>query len=188
MPWGRRKDSNDRVEAGSSPRGAYLKFANGTIISPLETGPLPDIVARKNKCDGFKDGSYVADGGIYLKTFDTVTVSPTVGPYTEETEFEVTYHQSVARRTSFNVSRGNPFEIISSSVGIDFEDSRSREYTVLVPVPAGQQGVIGFTPVFQCTTGTLEGCNGVRTMPGESCTPFLTGNGRVEGDYLLIQS
>lgn len=188
VPWGKRQDPTKLVGASNGFQGAYLKFANGSIIPPLETGPSPDVVTRQDDCNGFKDGSYIADGDVYLKTFDTITVSPTVGPFTEDTEVDVTYDQSVSRTTSFDASIGDPFGIISLSVNVAFEDSRSEGFTIKVPVPAGQQGVVGFTPVYQCTTGTLEDCDGVRTEPGETCTAFLTGNGFVEGDYLLIQS
>ncbi|KAH8757181.1 hypothetical protein F5883DRAFT_607120 [Diaporthe sp. PMI_573] len=174
VPWGKRQDSTELVGAGNGLQGAFLKFANGTIIPPLENGPSPDIVTRQDECDGFKEGSYVADGDLYLKTFGTVTVTPSVGPFTQDTEIDVTYDQSISRSTSFDVSLGDPFGIISLSVGVEFQDSESEGFTIKVPVPARQQGVVGFTPVYQCTSGTLESCDGVRTDPGETCTPFLT--------------
>lgn len=188
VPWGRRQDSIDLLSASGGLEGALLKTANGTVIQPLEVGPPPELLKRQDDCEGFKDGSYIADGDAYLKTFDTQTVTASIGPFTEDTEFEIQYDQSVSRSTEFDASIGDPFGIISLSVGVTFEDSETKGFTAKVPVPAGQQGVVGFTPVYLCTTGSLEDCDGVRTDPGESCTPYMGSNGIVQGDYRLIQS
>ncbi|KAH8756010.1 hypothetical protein F5883DRAFT_504146, partial [Diaporthe sp. PMI_573] len=169
-------------------QGALLKFPNGTIIPPLEFTSSTELAERGGACKGFKKNSYIADVELYLKTFDTLTVSASVGPFQSDTEFEVHYDQSVSRTTSFDLEVGDPFGILTASVGIAFENSETKGVTYKVPVKVGQQGVIGFTPLFQCTKGTLERCDGVRTDHGESCTPSLSNAGVVEGDYQLIQS
>lgn len=141
----------------------------------------------RQECDGYKTGSYIAEGDMYLKTFDTQTVTPTIGPFTRDIDYPITYDQSVSRLTSFDVALGDPFEIISLSVGVNFEDSETKNVTATTVVPAGQQGAVGFTPVYQCSTGTLENCQGVRTNLSESCRPLLSPSGFMQGDYRLIQ-
>lgn len=188
VPWGKRQDTADLLGAGSGLQGTFLQSFNGTIVSPLEIGSPPELTKRKDECEGFKEGSYIADGDLYLKTFDTQAVTASIGPFTQDTEFEITYDQTISRSTSFDVSVGDPFGIISLSIGVTLEDSETKGFTAKVPVPTGQQGVIGFTPVFQCSTGTLENCDSVKTDPAESCTPYLIATGVVYGDYRLIQS
>lgn len=143
---------------------------------------------KRQECDGYKAGSYIADGDFYLKTLGTQVVTQTIGPFTRDRDYPFTYdQQSVSRFTSFDISLGDPFEIISLSVGVHFEDSETKNVTATTVVPAGQEGAVGFTPYYQCSTGTLESCQGVRTNLSESCRPFLSPSGVMQGEYGLIQ-
>lgn len=142
---------------------------------------------KRQECDGYKAGSYIADGDMYLKTFDTKVVTPTIGPFTRDIDYPITYDQSASRFTSFDTALGDPFEIISLSIGINFEDSETKNVTATTVVPAGQQGAVGFTPYYQCSTGTLEDCQDVRTNLSESCRPFLSPSGVMQGEYGMIQ-
>ncbi|KFY35978.1 hypothetical protein V494_05431 [Pseudogymnoascus sp. VKM F-4513 (FW-928)] len=188
VPWGKR-------DGGGGMQGAVLKFKNGTVIPPLAIGPPPvasQPARRRNldkrDCDGgwLKD-SYIASGAPYIKTFETQIVSAGVAAGEEDRIITITYDQSVSRSTSFDLSVGDPFGIVSLSVGMEFTDTENKGFTVQVTVPAGTAGRIGFTPAFRCTSGSLEKCDGGRTGKQETCTPYVE-NGIVQGDYAVVQT
>lgn len=141
----------------------------------------------EKRCEGYKAGSYIADGEPYLKQFETQIVSSHIGPFTEDTSFTVTYTQSVSKTTSFGLSIGDPWGVIQASTGIEFTDSESEGVEVKIPVPAGHEGLVGFTPYFKCTRGSIETCDSTKNE-GESCTPYMNDAGSVRGDYSLIES
>ncbi|KAF9870742.1 hypothetical protein CkaCkLH20_11844 [Colletotrichum karsti] len=187
VPWGKRDGS-------SGWQSGVLKFANGTIIEPLAIGSPPKDNTLKAtesrheaRCSGFKKDSYAANGEPYLTTFDTQIVSGSVPAEEEDRTITITYDQSVSRSTTFSASLGDPWGIVSVSVGFEFSDSNSKGFQTELTVYAGETGRVGFTPVYHCTKGTLETCKGERTSEGETCTPWIL-NGVVQGDYRVIQT
>lgn len=174
-------------------QGGYLQFENGTTIEPLAVGSPPDTrrvttSIHQRRCEGYTEGSYVADTAPYLKTFDTVIVANGILAQTEAYSIAVKYDQSVSKTTSFSVSVGDPFGVISATVGFEFTEQTTTGFETQVPIPANQAGRVGWTPVFQCTSGTLKDCSGNQTPVGESCTPYMTAEGFVHGDYSVVQT
>lgn len=185
VPFRRRRGDDDHlVGSGGGLQGAYLKFANGTFIPPLAVSGPPPAAKR---CEGYKEGSYVADGDTYYKTFDTQIVYGSVGPYTQDTTVTITYDQTVSKTTTFSLSIGDPWGILTASTGLEFTEAEKKGFSHELPVPAGQQGLVGFTPYFICTSGSIETCDSVKNE-GESCAPVLLENGSALGDYTLVQS
>ncbi|KAI8260163.1 hypothetical protein K4K53_002436 [Colletotrichum sp. SAR 10_77] len=192
VPWGRRDTEGRSV--GSGLQGGYLKFANGTVIEPLAVGSPPKDNTLKAtesrnqaRCTGFKSKSYQANGEPYLTTFDTQIVSGSVPAEETDRTITITYDQSVSRTTSFSASLGDPFGVVSVSVGFEFSDSESKGFQTELTVYAGETGRVGFTPVYRCTKGTLETCSGDRTSEEHTCTPWIL-NGIVQGDYRVVQT
>lgn len=179
VPWGRRS-----VGGYQSSR---LKFANGTEIEPLEVGPPPSPNTLRRRGDCYKDKSYIADGEPYLTTKDTQIVSGSVPAEEADRTITITYDQTVSESTSFDLSIGDPWGIISMSVGFEFSTSESKGFQTEMTVYAGESGRIGFTPVYRCTKGSLETCKNGRTDSKESCTPWVL-DGIVQGDYRVVQT
>lgn len=187
----------DFLQGGSSgPQGVYLQFENGTTIEPLAVG-LPQVSSSATlgsrgvtrRCDGYKKDSYVANGDIYVRTFETEVASSNVPAFEEARAFKFQHSKSASRTTTFEASVGDPWGIISVSTGLQFQNTTSDSQEVSVEVPAGQSGYIGFTPYYRCTKGTLETCDGKRTEEHESCTPYLQGTSQVlRGDYMFVQT
>ncbi|KAK8087336.1 hypothetical protein PG994_002310 [Apiospora phragmitis] len=184
------------VLQGSSggPRGAYLQFENGTVIEPLVVGaPRASLAAssglrrKTRRCTGYKDDSYVADGEIYYKTFETQVASANVPAQSQDRSFQFDHTQSVSRSTTFDTTIGDPWGVISISTGESWEDTTTDTRSVTVAVPAGQSGYVSWTPIYRCTRGTLENCDGERTEVMESCAAYVTSN-VVRGDYAFVQT
>ena len=188
VPWGRRigiGGHTDRLSTGGL-QGVYLTFPNGTVIEPIAVGRSPFKANMKRQCEGWKEDSYIASGEPYLKTFDTYFVSDPQPAQDQDREVEITQTVTVETSTSFDVSIGDPFGIISLSVGFEFSRQQQTSVSYKFTVPAGQTGRVGFTPVYICTTGTLEDCDGNVSPENESCTAYLT-SGSITGDYALVQ-
>lgn len=180
-----RRSLGQRAGAGASG-GLYLTYPNGTVIEPLVTGKPKRSAPTMKRCDGYKDDSYVAAGDWYVRTFNTQKISNTFPAEEEERDVVITYAQSATTSTSFDVTVGDPLGIISASVGFEFSNTQTDSLAYTFTIPADESGYVGFTPAYQCTTGTLTDCNGVVTPEGESCTPWVI-NGVLQGDYLLVQ-
>lgn len=186
VPWARSTDELDSRGSGGNWQTAELKFANGTVIEPIARGPPPKL-QNERRCSGYKDKSYNANGEPYLTTKDTMIVSASVPAEESDRTITITYDQTVSRSTSFSLSLGDPWGIVSVSVGFEFSDSVSNGFQTEMTVYAGESGRVGFTPVYRCTKGTLETCDGKRTDEAETCTPWIQ-NGVVQGDYRVIQT
>lgn len=113
-------------------------------------------------------------------------ISSTVGPFEEDAEIQATYDQTIEVSTTFELSVGDPLGIITASVGVTFARSETKGLSYTFTVPAGVVGRIGFTPVFVCTTGTLTDCDGNVSDETETCAPFKSSGGAVQGDYTLV--
>ncbi|KAK7921666.1 hypothetical protein PG985_009688 [Apiospora marii] len=179
---------------GGGSHGVYLQYENGTIIEPLAIGSPPSSSAAASRprrlhrrCKGYKDGSYVADGDIYYKTFETVVASANVPAEEEERTFTFQHTRTASKTTTFETSVGDPWGVISISTGVQWQDATSKSEQISIVIPAGQSGYIGWTPFFRCTKGTLEDCDGKRTEEHESCAPYVDGD-VIRGDYAFVQT
>ncbi|KAK4209281.1 hypothetical protein QBC37DRAFT_324190 [Rhypophila decipiens] len=141
-------------------------------------------------CDVWQDGSYALatdNPEPYFKTFDTIIISATIGPFPKGFVSTATYDETIEVSTGFELSTGDPLVIISTSLSIPFSrpETKGRQYAFTYR--AGVIGRIGFTPVFVCTKGTLTGCDGSVSNGTETCAPWKIG-GVVQGDYTWVQS
>ncbi|KAH8898666.1 hypothetical protein GQ53DRAFT_358246 [Thozetella sp. PMI_491] len=176
----------DRRGAGGL-QGAYLEFANGTRIEPVAVGSPPELKPKVKRCDGYKDGSYTANGEPYLTTKDTQIVSASFPAQDTDRTITLHYDQTVETSTTFDTSIGDPFGIVSVSVGFEFSESHTNGVQYELPVPAGVAGRAGFTPVYRCTKGKITDCDGKVGDEHEACTPYVE-SGIVQGDYLVVQN
>ncbi|KAK4210086.1 hypothetical protein QBC37DRAFT_267455, partial [Rhypophila decipiens] len=141
---------------------------------------------RRDTCHTWKTGSYIPNGGLYFKTFDTMVVSTSVGPFLADLHFTNKYDQVVDVKTTFDISAGDPLGIISASLGMAFGRVEILDEHFTIDLPAGNVARVGFTPKFVCTKGTLTDCDGKLSDETETCTPFLGSDGFVQGDYTLM--
>ncbi|KAM7187608.1 hypothetical protein V8F20_010892 [Naviculisporaceae sp. PSN 640] len=169
-----------------------LPFAYSTVGRPqLSASPakLQDLSAhhrRDDGCDVWQTNSYKPDNPKpYLKLFDTLIISSTLGPFPSDTNSTGNYDESIDVSTEFDPSVGDPLAIISTSMGLAFAPSEKTRREYQYPLPAGAIGRMGFTPVFVCTTGTLTGCDGSVSDKTETCAPWKI-DGVVQGDYTLV--
>lgn len=153
--------------SGSGSGGLYLKYANGSIIPPLQEGPMlldapaakiqrssrPASLVARSACS--KD-SWIADTDQddYTRPADSsqvvytgITQGQTV---TFTTERSISYTQTLSASLGFAdiISLG-----VSVSTSITEETSDSTAYTF--EAPEGQTGNIVFTASLRCSTGKL---------------------------------
>ncbi|PIA92539.1 hypothetical protein CB0940_05179 [Cercospora beticola] len=135
----------------------------------------------KRDCDTF-----IADGAPYTKTGD---VSTQIGGYIcgDAVTVGITNEVSVSQTTTFSASVGDPFGVVSASVGFEVEESASQSTTYeFTPLP-GQCGHVAFTPFYTCTSGTITGCEG-GDQNGEVCTAKRVSDDRIDGAYSFAQT
>ncbi|KAI1809062.1 hypothetical protein GGS20DRAFT_581012 [Poronia punctata] len=196
VPANRRRSLQHQRAASGATGGLYLSYENGTMIEPLVVGKpqqqqqqqeTKKTKKTKRSCkDGYEEGSYSASGDWYLASFNSIAISDAVPASPTERTIHITWEHTFETSTSFSLTVGDPFGVISASVGFEFSDSTSTGVQYDFPVPPNQSGIIYFTPVFKCTRGTIKTCDGETLPEGESCTPYKNGGGQQEGEYTLV--
>jgi hypothetical protein len=65
---------------------------------------------------------------------------------------------TVTRESSFTSTfeTGVNLEVFSAGASFSYEMSTSESKAVMVPIPAGSVGKLGFTPTLKCTMGELS--------------------------------
>jgi len=147
-----------------SVQGMFLQYANGSIIKPVEIGYPPELrtthkarsLVKRGACT---DHSWKADKGkeSYTKPAEQseFVYGNTVDGGTTGNKITLSQQRTSEWSTTLGASLG--FEDVVS-IGVSFEqsftksitDSTSMEFTV----PAGQMGMVVFTPTLRCSTGT----------------------------------
>ncbi|KAL3496450.1 hypothetical protein BJX62DRAFT_232558 [Aspergillus germanicus] len=133
---------------------------------------------------------------------DCDTFTQTNGPYeivgpshkVSDTKFgpghiDVSESVETSRTTSFSASIGDPFGIISESVGFEFTESHSQSLTYSFDLAEGQNGYVSWAPTMTCVDGTLSGCDGgAGDETGQACTPKENGDGDVVGTFSFVNT
>ncbi|KAK4208591.1 hypothetical protein QBC37DRAFT_325443 [Rhypophila decipiens] len=189
-------DAGLPIGRGSGGGSLYLTYANGTIIPPKAVGSprtpsSSSLTSRQVECEGWQPNSYAPSGPkkYYYVTKNTMIITSTVGPYTKDTDIQVSYDQTIEVSTTFELSVGDPLGIITATLGMTFARSETKAVTYDFTVPAGTVGRIGFTPVWICSKGTLTDCDGNLSDETETCAPYKPDDSiTVQGDYTLVRS
>ncbi|KAK4631984.1 hypothetical protein CLAFUR4_20116 [Fulvia fulva] len=145
------KRSPNPANAGLGKRGLstlLLHDRNGTVIEPQTFAPtaVKERTIQKRDCGGFTatNGPYTKAGPISI-ILDEVTCGPTESCSATESK---TVEQSFS--VDVGVSVGDPFGIISASIGITWEKSISRSFSAQYMFGAGETGYVTFIPILTC--------------------------------------
>jgi hypothetical protein len=83
---------------------------------------------------------------------------------------------------------GDPFGIISASVGIEFSKSRTWELSRGFEVEKGQFGYVQWTPLERCVNGTFTSCSDGKSYSGRACNPKINkSDGKLSGVYSFVE-
>ncbi|KAM7197155.1 hypothetical protein V8F33_005814 [Rhypophila sp. PSN 637] len=148
--------------------------------------PYLTSLNRRHNCNTWQTDSYIPNGGPYFKSFDTMLVSGTFGPFPADRLFKSKYDQEIDVKITFDISAGDPLGSISASLSIPFGRAEVKDVHYAINIPAGKVARMGFTPGFVCTKGRLTDCDGKLSDETETCTPSLGSDGVVQGDYTLV--
>jgi hypothetical protein len=158
--------------------GLLLKYANGTIIEPLEVAPpsAPVVArsmqrqARRTTEHRLQKRSCVKNswkgGDVLTKPADNVQIvaGSQTGPGT------VTITESRTQTWSTSMSLGIA-DILSLGVSAEFSESETSGIDKTWELLEGQTGEIGFTATMSCSTGKGECDDG--EVEGEVCCKFI---------------
>ncbi|KAL4877982.1 hypothetical protein BJY04DRAFT_196811 [Aspergillus karnatakaensis] len=147
------------------------------IPGNLTTRAIP---AAKRDCDTFtQDGSAYETVGASLKVSDDE-----VGPG----HIDVSKSVEVGRSTTFSASIGDPYGIISETLGVDFSESESTSLTYSLDISEGQNGYVAWAATMTCYRGTLSNCDDGVEETGEACTPKKDSDGNAVGVYTFVST
>ncbi|KAK0544440.1 hypothetical protein OC846_006072 [Tilletia horrida] len=133
-------------------------------------------LARRD-CTGFTEERRYTTSG------KTVTFGGTIeGPG----EFELTSTTSVSHTTSVSATVGDPFGIVSTTVGFETTEENSKSLSYKLTLEEGQLGTASWTPILDCIEGTFTGCGDEGDQHGNVCTPSIAGDGTPNGIYRTI--
>nr|POE53526.1 hypothetical protein CFP56_28748 [Quercus suber] len=184
-----------RRRSGSSSGGLYLKYANGTIIPPMQEGPILSepvnerrahdrsvLNPRNGQCTS---NSWVADAGMddYTRPADSSqVVHQSIRP---GESIMITQERSASYTQTLESSLG--FEDIvdiglSFSSSVTMETSDSTSYTF--KAPKDQTGNVVFTAFLRCSTGTGTCTDG--ELHGEICIGYKNNDGKIAGVYSIV--
>ncbi|KAL3463521.1 hypothetical protein BJX64DRAFT_287269 [Aspergillus heterothallicus] len=156
--------------------GAGDKVIGGSALSANVT----KRATAKRDCDTFTQ-----DGGTYEVIGESHSISDTlVGPGS----FNVGKEVSTSTTTSFSASVGDPFGIISESVGFDFTKSDSESLSYTIELSEGQVGYVAWSPTMTCVSGTLSNCEDASDEQGQVCTAKKADDGHVPGQYNFVST
>jgi hypothetical protein len=105
----------------------------------------------------------------------------------ETTTVAITNEKSVGRSTTFGLSVGDPWGVVSASVDFTIEESASQSQTYTFAPVSSQCGHVAWTPYFICVEGTIAGCEG-GDQTGEVCTAKRINETMVDGIYRFVQT
>ncbi len=138
-----------------------LRGADGSYITPDGMGNPPEKrspIEKRNPTDRRRALSprdaceYTPDGEVFTANGELQIVATNVDGGSEGTDIEITAERSSSRTVSSEV--GISWEVLTASIGVEFEESTSSSTSRLFHIPAGQMGNVGFTPILKCTKGT----------------------------------
>jgi hypothetical protein len=132
----------------------------------------------------FTPSSHSTNGPHRVLGFTTDKTGPVRGP----AELTIEWTNTVGQTASFSASVGDPFGIISATVGIEFTQEQSYSISRTFEVLEGQVGYVGYTPYLTCVDGTLRGCDGAADESGQACTPELGTDGNPIGEYAFVST
>jgi hypothetical protein len=109
------------------------------------------------------------------------------GPVRGPAELTIEWTNTVGQSTSFSASVGDPYGIISATIGMEFHQEQSFSISRAFTVSEGQVGYVGYTQYMTCVDGTLSGCGGADET-GYACTPELGTDGTPLGEYAFVST
>ncbi|KAF2747087.1 hypothetical protein M011DRAFT_458743 [Sporormia fimetaria CBS 119925] len=149
-----------------------LHDKNGNVIEPhvpgvvqkreVPTAPNPQSRSvgsaaikklSKRDCDGFEvtAGPYASGGQSYIIS-NTVACTPDNSCFATLTN-EVTQTTTI----STEVSVGDPFGILSASIGFEVSESISQSFSGQYEFGPGERGYLTFIPILKCVEGKFTG-------------------------------
>lgn len=86
---------------------------------------------------------------------------------------------------STNIHTGDPWGVISATVGVDFTESSSRSWSRAWDIPEGATGYVVYTPYITCYTGHFTGDCADQDKEIEACYPDTDEDGKLSGKLSL---
>jgi hypothetical protein len=158
--------------------------AGVSIFKPVE--PLLSLSAAEKPVEKRDCDKFIQDGGEYTTVgSQSFRISQDFcGP-----DAGVTYTESVSvsHTTSFSSTVGDPFGIVSASVGFETTEETSSEVSYMFQAGEGQCGYVAFTPYYVCVKGSIEGCD-AGPQSGNVCTPKLKSDGKPDGISAFVST
>ncbi|KAE8192853.1 hypothetical protein CF336_g4250 [Tilletia laevis] len=96
------------------------------------------------------------------------------------------FNEERRRSTSVSATVGDPFGIVSTTVGFETTEEASTSLTYTLELTAGQFGTASWTPTLDCVEGTFTGCGDAGDQKGNVCTPSLAANNEARGVYRTV--
>ncbi len=180
-PMGVFKSDGTPVEMKEFRAPRYRQDNSAPTRREIESAPSPPAELARRDCDGFiEKRRYTTSGGPVL--FGGSVRGPASIEKTSET--------SVSRTTSVSGTVGDPFGIVSTTVGFETTEETSKSLSYTLEVPEGQLGIASWTPTLSCIEGTFTGCGDAGDQDGNVCTPATdAGDNQAQGVYsVVIQS
>lgn len=153
--------------SGGGGGGVYLKHANGTIIKPAYEGPVTSEITSTSKASveardlskrsACTKDSWVPDAGqeSYTRPAEgsSIVATGVAGPQ------DITISTSLTSEYSTTIEADIGFADIFSmgiSTSETFTESITDSTDRLFSVPDGQEGDVGFTALWMCSTGKFQ--------------------------------
>ncbi|KAG9751016.1 hypothetical protein KCU73_g6434, partial [Aureobasidium melanogenum] len=171
---------SDIFSRSASSGALFLKNAtSGEMVKPLDQGPARVDSTRHSKRDC---GEFVVTKGPYSTIGQPQRVSEETGcGPVESCQAQLTKTATESRTLSASVSIGDPWGIISATVGVDFTESSSRSWSTTWTIPEGSTGYVVFTPYVTCYTGHFSGDCADDGNEIEACYPDTDDDGNLSG-------
>ncbi|KAF2162491.1 hypothetical protein M409DRAFT_27114 [Zasmidium cellare ATCC 36951] len=172
---------------GSGAMYMTMRDRDGNVIPPRNASSTSiserDVVKplKKRDCESFTvtRQPYTVSGGNNIVS-DTVTCSQTES-------CDATLGSSVTETwgVDVSVSVGDPFGIVSASVGVSWEQSIERSFSGTFTFGPGERGYVVFIPLLTCVEGAFDGdCEGNGQVV-TACGPTSAG-GEMTGDLRAV--
>ncbi|KKY27569.1 hypothetical protein UCRPC4_g01011 [Phaeomoniella chlamydospora] len=170
--WGvQAHNTSITIPSPDSPQHSKAESTGQSLDGRSWKGRVDPGFAKRG-CDFTQEGDYYESYGTTQQISQYITGPATITDRTTQT---------VSWTTTFSASIS--YGILSA--GIDFETSKSmsKSWTYTFEVPAGQTGVIIWTPTMTCRHGYVTGCSTDET--GDACFPKEAEDGTIEGNLAL---
>lgn len=188
---------SDIFSRSASGGAIYLKNTSSSeMITPLDQGPARVGSARLTKRDC---GDFVVTGGPYSSIGQPQRVSPDqgcgpTGACSVELDRTATQSRTLSVSLSVgmlirlrpmiaiaHVSAGDPWGVISASVGVEFTESSSKSWTTSWDLGEGSSGYVVYTPYTICYKGHFAGDCAEDGQEVEACYPETLDDGTLNG-------